>query len=214
MSPRTKTPEVTMLPVDSLSPSGLNPRLDVGDVTELADSIRALGILVPLLVAPFGEGYVVIAGHRRLKAAKLVKMVDVPAIVREASELERLELMIVENQQRVPLTPVEEGITYARILKNHPVTQVQLAKDLGVSEWYVSTRLAILNLSKKVVEQIHRGELSVSVALGYRDDGTGRAARTPNKTQRAPRSSCIIDVHRGHSPVRCEIAAAAGRGAA
>jgi ParB family chromosome partitioning protein len=201
-----------MLPVASLTPSGLNPRLEVGDLTELADSIRELGVLVPLLVAPFHTGYIIIAGHRRHAAAKKLKLTEVPAIVRKASELERLELMIVENQQRVPLTPVEEGIAFARILKNHPVTQLELSKRLGVSDWYVSTRLAILNLPKHVVQEIHRGELSVSVALGYRDDGTGRQARKPQARKAAARSTCVIDVHRKHDPVVCEISSAARQG--
>lgn len=203
------TPKVEMLPVASLTPSGLNPRLEVGDVTELADSIKELGVLVPLLVAPFHTGYIIIAGHRRHAAAKKLKLTEVPAIVRKASELERLELMIVENQQRVPLSPVEEGIAYARILKNHPISQKQLGARIGVSDWYVSTRLAVLNLPKAVVEQVHRGEIPVDVALGYRKDTRGRVLPSHKRTpiKRAPRETCTIEMHqRAHSAKDCQIA--------
>lgn len=210
MSPRSKTPLVQMLPVRDLKPSELNPRLEVGDVSELADSIASLGVLVPLLVSPHGKGYLVIAGHRRLAAAKSIKLAEVPAIVRDATELERLKLMVVENQQRVPLTPVEEGIAYARIIKQHGVTQRQLAKDVGVSEFHVSTRLSVLNLDKEIVQQIHRGEIPVTVALGYAEDTKGRitAGQRRAPVPHAPfvrASQCEVATHEGHAPDKCEI---------
>lgn len=208
-SPAT-TPEITVLPVDKLRPSELNPRFDVGDVSGLAESITSLGILVPLLVTPRSKHYLLIAGHRRLAAAKSLGLTEVPCIIREAEELERLKLMLVENHQRVLLSPVEEGVAYARILQQHKITQSKLAEDIGVSQTHVSKRLAILRLPKHAIGQIHRGELSVSDALGY---GARDKAYREAKPYRPRPSSCSMEGHANHKAVTCEIAHAV-RGAA
>lgn len=199
----TTNPELANIPIGKLRPSTLNPRFEVGDVTGLASSIAEHGILVPLVVTPRGKGYLLVAGHRRLAAAKSVGMKALPCVVRETTEVERLELMLVENQQRVALSPVEEGVAYARILKQYGINQRQLAQHIGVSEWTVSTRLAILRLPKHAVDAIHRRELSVTDALGYGQ---------PQRTHRAPRtveprpSSCSLAAHKPHSPSTCEVA--------
>lgn len=197
--------EIRYLPVAALRPAEVNARFNVGDVSELAISIEQLGVLVPLLVTPRGASYLVVAGHRRLKACQSLGITEVPALVREMTELERLEMMLVENQQRVMLSPIEEGISYARILKQHPeITQKELAKHIGKSDWYVSTRVNILRLPKHVVDQIHHGELSVTAALGYTDANRKKHGRTRAYIRGAEKSPCKIERHAGHAS-DCEI---------
>lgn len=195
-------PEVRMLPVKSLQPCVVNPRFNVGDVSELAESIQALGILVPLLVTPRGKGYLVVAGHRRLAASKQIGLAEVPALIREMGELERMEMMIVENQQRVPLSPVEEGIAYARILKQHPITQRVLASQLGCSQAHISKCLALLRLPKSAVDAVHAGELSMSDALGYNYDGRSERRFYEKGARLSP---CQVERHVSHNPDNCQI---------
>ena len=108
---------VVMLETALIDPNPANPRRDVGDVGELADSIRAQGIRQNLLVVPAPEGrFTLVIGHRRLAAAKLAGLERVPAVVAELDEREQRELMLVENSQRTDLTVVEEADGYQGLL--------------------------------------------------------------------------------------------------
>ena len=149
-------------PVDELRPSEQNPRGPVSpdSVTELADSIRAQGVLQPLLITPAG---VVVAGHRRLAAARLAGLRDVPVIVRELSESEMLQIMLVENLQRADLTPMQEARTYQK-LKTMGLEESEITRRCGIGKTRLYHRLQLLALDERIQELIDAGEMQVSYA--------------------------------------------------
>lgn len=178
---RTTAPEKTnqnniqMIKVGELHPHPDNPRKDVGDVSELAESIRAQGVRQNLLVVPNpdGEGYRVVIGHRRLAAARLAGLEEVPCVVDETlDEKRQLELMIVENCQRADLTPIEEADAYQGLL-NLGDTAPKIARKTGRSPKYVRSRLRMAAIPEAVRSKSdHFAQLSVSdlEALAEFDD--------------------------------------------
>ena len=99
--------QLVYLPLDKLHPHPDNPRKEIGDVTELADSIKSKGVMQNLTVVPAKDGYTVIIGHRRCAAAKLAGLKEVPCVIVEMSDREQVATMLLENMQRVDLTPYE-----------------------------------------------------------------------------------------------------------
>src|SRR5215831_16678747 len=149
-------------PILSLRPNPLNPRgeLDPAGLDELADSIRAQGVLQPLLVTPGG---VVVAGHRRLAAARQARLTEVPVMVRDLDRAQQQEIMLVENLQRQDLSPVEEARGYRRILDEGHAT-AQLARRIGVPAARINARLVLLKLDEQVQWMFHRGDLPLTLA--------------------------------------------------
>src|SRR6266702_341893 len=135
-------PSTDTRPVASLRPNPLNPRgeLQTAGLEELAESIRSQGVLQPLLVTPMG---VVVAGHRRLAAARLAGLSEVPVIVRDLDALQAQEIMLVENLQRHEITGLEEARAYRRLLDSG-YTTVQLARRVGVPSARINARLVLL----------------------------------------------------------------------
>jgi ParB/RepB/Spo0J family partition protein len=154
-------------PTASLRPNPLNPRvrLEPNDVDQLAASIVAHaahgGILQPLLITPDGT---VVAGHRRLAAARRVGLAEVPVIVRALSPVEVLEIQLTENLQRSDLTPIEEARAYSHLLEAG-ATLASIARAVGVPASRVRERLALLDLDARVQQRVHRGELPLRVGL-------------------------------------------------
>lgn len=140
-----------------------NLRRSVGNVAELAASIRSIGVLEPLLVTPAADGFAVVAGHRRLAAARKAGLEMVPCVIREMSEVDRVVAMVVENEQRSDLSPIEAADGYFRLI-DMGVTQKELAKRVGRSAKHVGSRLALLELPRTVRTQIHAGRLSLTAA--------------------------------------------------
>ena len=137
---------IQMIRTDLLYPHPQNPRKDVGDVSELADSIKAQGIKQNLLVTPTLDGsYRVVIGHRRLAAAKIAGLTEVPCVVQDLSEREQLELMIVENSQRSDLKPIEEADAYQGLL-DLGMTRGEIAEKTGRSKSYVGKRVKIASI--------------------------------------------------------------------
>ena len=159
--------EAARWPTARLRPNPLNPRgrLDPADVDQLAASIVAHaaqgGILQPLLITPDGT---VVAGHRRLAAARRVGLADVPVIVRALSPIDQLMAQLTENVQRADLTPIEEARAYSRLLEGG-VTYASIARAVGVPASRVRERLALLDLDERVQQRVHRDELPMRVAL-------------------------------------------------
>jgi ParB/RepB/Spo0J family partition protein len=161
----TLTGQLLELPLDQLHPSTDNPRRDVGDVVELATSIRSMGILEPLVVTPNGDGYIVVAGHRRLAAAELAALETVPCVVRELDERERLAAMLVENLQRTDLQPLEEANAYHRLVDEFGHSQRELAEKVGRSQGHISKRLALLELPESVRADVDSGGIALADAV-------------------------------------------------
>ena len=175
-----------------IKPHPKNPRGDVGDVSELAASIREQGILEPLLVVPNGptSTFVLIAGHRRLAAAKEAKCKTVPCIVRDdvTDPGRQLEMALVENGQRVDLTPIEEATGYQQLLEFPGYTVPKIAKAMGRSLATVKGRLAIAKLPEKARTAVSTGQLTLAAALAITEfakdtavvNRLTKAAGTPN----------------------------------
>jgi len=149
-------------PIDALRPNPLNPRgeLHPAGLDELADSIRAQGVLQPLLVTPGGE---VVAGHRRLAAARLAGLSEVPVVVRDLDRVQQQEIMLVENLQRQDLSCVEEARAYRRLLDGGHTT-AQIARRIGVPSARINARLVFLKLDEQVQWMFHRGDLPLTLA--------------------------------------------------
>jgi len=150
------------MPIGDLRPNPLNPRgsIDTADLQDLADSIRAQGVLQPLLVTPNG---LVVAGHRRLAAARLAGLTAVPVIARDLDELQQQEIMLVENLQRQDLSAVEEARTYRKLLDGG-YTASQIARRIGVPAARITARLVLLKLDEQVQWMFHRGDLPLTLA--------------------------------------------------
>jgi ParB family chromosome partitioning protein len=165
---RQRAPDTT-LAIDLLAPSSLQPRrvFDEERLDELAASIRARGVIQPILVrpAPNRPGhYEIIAGERRWRAAQRARLHAVPAVIREASDEETLELAIIENVQRADLNPIEEAAGYRRLIEEFGHTQDALGRLLGKSRSHVANTLRLLNLPPQVQDWLRQGRLTAGHA--------------------------------------------------
>jgi len=149
------------VPVEELSPSPFQPRKHAAEesLAELVESVRAHGILQPL-VARRREGRLeLIAGERRLEAAKRAGLKRVPVVVREASDREMLELALVENLQREDINPMEAAEAYRRLMEEFELTQEQVAERVGKSRSAVANTVRLLRLPGPIQESLRRGEI-------------------------------------------------------
>jgi ParB family chromosome partitioning protein len=135
-------------------------QFDPGRLEELAAAIRAQGIIEPLLVRPAGDDYELIAGERRLRAARLAELSAVPVIVRALDDRSALEMSLVENLLREDLNPVEEGQAFARLNRDFALTHDEIAGRIGKSRSYVSNIIRLTELPPEVLAMIGRGELT------------------------------------------------------
>lgn len=169
----------TELPLDAISPNLDQPRsaFDERELRDLADSIATHGLLQPLVVQSDGDGYRIIAGERRFRAARLAGLSTVPALVRATQGLEHLELALVENLQRADLNPVEEARGYRRLMEAGDRTQEQVAQRVGKSRVTVTNALRLLKLPDDILASIERGEISAGHAralLSVTEDASRR----------------------------------------
>ena len=155
-------PATSEIDIDRISPNPSQPRLKFDDarLEELAASIRENGILQPVLVRPFGNGYQLIAGERRLSAAQRAGLLKVPAVVRDVPDDRILELALVENIQREPLNPMEEAQAYQRLIDLTNETQEQVSERLGKDRSTVANGLRLLKLPPAVKLLVADGKLS------------------------------------------------------
>ncbi|MFZ1626988.1 MAG: ParB/RepB/Spo0J family partition protein [Candidatus Moraniibacteriota bacterium] len=156
-------PLTRVIPISDIVPNPHQPRLhfDETKLSELADSIREHGILQPLIVSPLGDGkYELIAGERRLQAAKQAGLATVPVVVREAGNQEKLELAIIENIQRHDLNPIEEAKAYLRLTDEFGLHQDEVAKKMGKSRPVVSNTMRLLILPVEIQRAIIEGKIS------------------------------------------------------
>ncbi|CAB1130272.1 site-specific DNA-binding protein [Candidatus Hydrogenisulfobacillus filiaventi] len=178
--PVAGAPEVRTLAVADIAPNPYQPRQDfnVDAMTELVESVRRHGILQPLLVRPRGNGFELVAGERRLRAARAVGLATVPAYVRDVDDREVMEMALVENLQRADLNPIEEAQAYARLIQEFGWTQEDVAARVGRSRPQVANYLRILHLEEAIQEHIRQGSLTVAhgKVLLTVDDGARRLA--------------------------------------
>src|SRR5258708_7735157 len=155
---------VLLLGVEEVAPDKNQPRrhFDEAHIGELAESIRAKGVLQPVLVRRTEQGYVLIAGERRWRAAQKAGLRELPALVREVSEKEAFELALIENIQREDLNPVEEAEAYKRLIEEHGLTQEELAARVGKDRSTIANALRLPSLP----ENIQQAGISSALSLG------------------------------------------------
>ncbi len=157
------------VPVEALRPGQFQPRrrFDAEAIEALSQSIREKGILQPILVrrpADGSDGYEIVAGERRWRAAQRAQLHEVPVIVRDLSDQDALEIAIVENVQRESLSPVEEAEGYNRLIADFSYTQEQLAQTVGKSRSHIANTLRLLGLPGSVRELLDKGAISAGHA--------------------------------------------------
>ncbi|MEE3488439.1 MAG: ParB/RepB/Spo0J family partition protein [Bulleidia sp.] len=163
------------IPVDEIRANPYQPRkeFDPKSLNELADSIKLHGIFTPLLVRKSVQGYELIAGERRLRAAKLAGLKSVPAISVEFTDEQMMEISILENVQREDLNPIEEAAAYDSLIKRLGYTQEKLAERVGKSREYCANMLRLLKLPSPVQEMVTEKKLSmghVRALLSLKDE--------------------------------------------
>lgn len=158
--------QVRGVPVARVRPCPLQPRKDFSQesLQELADSIKEQGIVQPLIVRQRGEGFELIAGERRWRAAQIAGLAEVPVIVREADDRAVLELALIENLQRENLNAIEEAQGYAQLIGQFELTQEQAAAKVGKSRAVVANALRLLKLTPELQAHVRNGRLSVGHA--------------------------------------------------
>lgn len=152
--------------VDRIASNPSQPRrsFDEAKIDELAASVRDQGIIQPLVVRRVGEGYELIAGERRLRAARKAGLREVPVIVREASNSETLQLALLENLQREDLNSIEEATAYQRLQEEFELSQEEIAQKVGKSRPAVANCMRLLLLPKEVQQEVTRGKLPAGQA--------------------------------------------------
>jgi len=169
-SPPSSDPEsgekVQLISLANIVPSPLQPRREFQReaLEELVDSIRQRGIIQPLIVRPVNSRFELIAGERRWRAAKEVGLAEAPAIVRQATDLEVLELSLIENLQRADLNPIEEAQAYARLAGEFGMRQEDIAQKVGKSRASVANAMRLLDLDPQVQTWVVQDLLSVGHA--------------------------------------------------
>jgi len=153
---------ILQLPVENIRPNPRQPRhqIDPDELKDLTDSIRAHGVLQPLLVTADGAEFVLIAGQRRLQAARLAGLEFVPAILRQASDLQQLELALIENLQREDLNPLEAAEGYQRLGEEFHLSHEAIAEQVGKSRAAVTNTLRLLKLAPAARQALAAGRIS------------------------------------------------------
>lgn len=191
----TATPkeEIVKVPLKELRSNPYQPRKNFNEETlnELAASIKEHGVFQPIIVKKSIKGYEIIAGERRVKASLLAGLEEIPAIIRDFTDSEMMEIALLENLQRENLSALEEAIAYKKLLENLNLTQDALAKRLGKSRSHITNMLGLLNLPESVKNMVVENNIS----MGH--------ARVLSKLEDAEKISNLADkVTKEHLSVR------------
>ena len=169
---------LTLIEIRNISPNPYQPRIEFNqeELRELAQSIKENGLIQPIIVRKSDiYGYELIAGERRLKASKLAGFTEIPAIIKEISNRESMQLAIIENLQRSDLNPIEEAKAYQQLLEKNNMTHEELAQFMGKSRPYITNCLRLLNLPDTISKAVEKGDISqgharVLLTLKYRKE--------------------------------------------
>ena len=155
------------LKISEIEPNRDQPRkaFDEEQLEELADSIRKYGVLQPLLVQKKGESYEIIAGERRWRAAKLAGLKMIPAVIREYSPQQAMEIALIENVQREDLNPIEEAQAYQRLMQEFSLKQEEIAERVSKNRTTITNCMRLLNLAPEVQQMLIEGRIASGHAL-------------------------------------------------
>lgn len=153
---------ILFLDLNDIKPNVKQPRKNFPDekIEELARSIETHGIIQPIMVRPAGEGYEIVAGERRWRAARRTSLKQIPCIVRELSEEQNMLVAIIENMQREDLNPIEEAEALNQMITNFGLTQEEVSKSVGKSRPYITNALRLLKLPAEIQEMVVQGSLT------------------------------------------------------
>jgi len=170
-----------LLPVEDIGPNPFQPRTRFDDnaLQELSASIKASGVLQPVLVRRQADGYQLVAGERRLRAAQLAGLEKIPAVLRQVDDRQMMELALIENVQREDLNPIDEAKAYKALVTTVGLTHEQLSERIGKQRSSITNALRLLTLPVEVQEMVSRGTLSAGHAralLGLESAGDQLAA--------------------------------------
>ena len=157
---------ISTLKISEISPAGDQPRKNFSQeaLKELADSISEKGVLQPVLVHKWNDGYQIVAGERRYRAAALAGLEEIPVIITDVTEEERLEIALIENIQREDLTPIEEAEAYRHLIETLELSQDEVAKKVGKKRSTVANSLRLLKLPKEMQSALNKGIMSAGHA--------------------------------------------------
>ncbi len=176
----TDAASTSVLAINDIEPNRDQPRkqFDPAALADLADSIREYGVLQPLMVRPMTDGsYQLVAGERRWRAARMAGLSEVPVVVRELSDVQTMELALIENLQREDLNAIEEAAGYKELMEKFGFTQEQVSARVGKSRPVVTNALRLLNLPPEVRTMVETGQISAGHAralLAFEDDSAIR----------------------------------------
>lgn len=153
---------VQFIALELIRPNPYQPRKTFEEerLNDLASSIQQHGILQPIVLRQTVQGYYIVVGERRFRASKLAGLTEVPAIIKELSDEDMMELAIIENLQREDLNAIEEAESYKKMMTDLNITQQEVARRLGKSRPYIANMLRLLQLPKNVAQMIQHGALS------------------------------------------------------
>ncbi len=161
-----KEEDIVEVKLSELRSNPYQPRqtFDQEKLVELAESIKEFGVLEPIIITKSIKGYEIVAGERRKKASELAGLETIPAIIKEFSDEEMMQIALLENIQREDLTAIEEAEAYSNLLKTLNVTQDELAKKIGKSRSYITNMLGLLKLPQSVKNDVLSGNISMGHA--------------------------------------------------
>jgi len=160
---KNKNQDIIQLPVDKLVPNPGQPRksFNEDELNELAESIKNYGIIQPIIAANTGDGtYIIIAGERRTRAARIAGLSAVPVIIRDYTDQKRLEISLIENIQRSDLNPIEEAAAYKNLMDFSNLSQDELAARMGKNRSTVANALRLLKLPIEIQKSVEEGKIS------------------------------------------------------
>lgn len=154
--------EIINLKINEIYPNKDQPRkiFDQEKISVLSESIKNYGILQPIVVKKEEEGYMIIAGERRFRAAKMAKLKEMPAVVKDLPIKDIMEIALIENLQREDLNAIEEAIAYKSLIENYKVTQEEISEAVGKSRPHITNTLRLLNLDDRVIKLIEEGQIT------------------------------------------------------
>ena len=172
--------EIQAISLEAIVPNPNQPRrrFDEQALAELAESIKSQGVLQPVLLRPVDDGYELVAGERRFRAAGMAGLTEIPALVREMTDQQSLAIALIENLQREDLNPLEEAQGYRRLLDEFGLSQEDLASSVGKSRSSLANSLRLLKLPDTVQEDLAQGRITAghARALLSVEDGQGQTA--------------------------------------